>query len=105
MTDEVIDNEEVQELLAWLEKCTLAELLKAKEYIENNRESFSMNKFDELKAKIRSQYPMMNWKQRLFSSGSRDCEYRIMVEGGYAQAAILRRYKGKEYTVRFGTFK
>lgn len=35
-----IDNEEVQVLLRWLEQCTLAELLMAKELIEKHRESF-----------------------------------------------------------------
>jgi uncharacterized protein (DUF433 family) len=40
MNDEWIDDEQVQELLKWLEQCTLAELMAAKEYIENNRERF-----------------------------------------------------------------
>lgn len=39
-TDEVdwIDDDDVQELLKWLEQCTLAELIMAKEIIESKRE-------------------------------------------------------------------
>lgn len=36
MTD-WLDNEEVQALLKWLEQCTLAELMLAKEFIEKHR--------------------------------------------------------------------
>lgn len=32
-----LDDEQVQELLKWLEKCTLAELILAKEFVEKYR--------------------------------------------------------------------
>ena len=35
-----LDTEEVQVLLKWLEDCTLAELMMAKEIIEKQREKF-----------------------------------------------------------------
>lgn len=37
MNEDWIDNSEVQALLKWLEECTLAELMLAKEFIENYR--------------------------------------------------------------------